>query len=143
MQAQTLPGRTFPQVLLQELLAVLTGWQPPQRYLAHLLFSALLPAAPAGLRDPQTASILSALWHEARPPCVAAPAAKTRWLLRYVYASKYQMLPLWHVFVIKGVEKGFSYYKMIGWHLRCIGATCLLDHLTAALTACTGGGRGM
>ena len=66
MQARALPGRAFPQALLQELLAVATGWQPPQRALAHQLFGAVTPAADEGLADPQTHSILSALWHEVR-----------------------------------------------------------------------------
>ncbi len=70
-----LPGRSFPQALLQELLAVAIAWQPPQRALAHEVFGAVLPAAGGGLVDAQTHSVLSALWHEvcADPgvrPCV-------------------------------------------------------------------------
>ena len=64
LQAGVLPGRAFPQALLQELLAVATGWQPPQRALAHQVFGAVLPAAGGGLLDAQTHSVLSALWHE-------------------------------------------------------------------------------
>ena len=56
--------QAFPQALLQELLAVVTGWQPPQRALAHELFGAVLPAANGSLASWQTHSVLSALWHE-------------------------------------------------------------------------------
>ena len=51
-----------------------TGWQPPQRALAHQVFGAVLPAAEAGLADGQTHSVLSALWHEvhAEPHCLPA-----------------------------------------------------------------------
>lgn len=63
-----MPGRGFPAALLAELLPVLAAWHPPQRFLAHCLLGALLPVAPGGLRGPQAASLLSALWHEAHAP---------------------------------------------------------------------------
>jgi hypothetical protein len=65
-QGRELPSGTLPQTLLQGLAAVMVAWEPPQRARAHALFSALLPAASGGLRDPQSFCLLSALWHEAR-----------------------------------------------------------------------------
>jgi hypothetical protein len=73
--------QAFPQALLQELLAVATGWQPSQRVLAHELFGAVLPAAECGLADSQTHSVLSALWHEVRPglaPCLQRLCSRRR-----------------------------------------------------------------
>ena len=64
LQARALPGRAFPPALLQELLAVVTGWLPDDRASAHKVFGAVLPAAGDGLADAQTHSVLSALWHE-------------------------------------------------------------------------------
>lgn len=67
MQARELPGRAFPQVLLQELMGVMSVAQPPQRRLTHLTLVQLLPVAPAGLRDTQALGLLSTIWHEVRP----------------------------------------------------------------------------
>ena len=59
-----------------------TGWQPPQRALAHQVFGAVLPAAGGGLADAQTHSVLSALWHEvhAESICLAVCHRAMCWI---------------------------------------------------------------
>ncbi|KAK9811710.1 hypothetical protein WJX72_008813 [[Myrmecia] bisecta] len=63
-KARALPSRTFPQVLLQEMMAIMTQWEVTQRLLAHRLFITLLPVATDGLRDAQVHGLLSTAWHE-------------------------------------------------------------------------------
>ena len=52
---------------------MLTGGSPPQRSLAHQILNTLLPMTQSGLRDPQTAALLSAIWHEARSHAYGTP----------------------------------------------------------------------